>query len=679
MFVLSIVFAFGFMNTSNVYADVTVSNEVSEYFKLDNSFNARFNPEGLNLDVNKNNSIDNDGGYSKVVKFENNLIVNDLDITMKLPESAVTSFRIDIASHYVNGNPVEYSKADTEGTDYDKTIENIINMSFNADKSKVIVKLNGVELGEYDLDTPNPVTPNSKYFTLKLRVQTVEETIDQVKYVRNYLTIGEFDIRAQYNADQKIYYQIKNIDDKAIATDIELDFRTDSTSTETFVLASVDQKASDTTGAYKQSLAIPADQNKLTLAKPRIYLNDSFYLRKVGGEYTTVKVAYNKTYTLNIKSCSLLGGFTSLYLISDGYDDILLESNTSIPNEIQFMRAGASTRFAVGGKESDTEVVYEEFTVDVVKAFDYLDSDDNTAPEYVYDEIAYKGFVNAYLNATVVKEDGRETSIGMGTDFEIPSMKDLVQDDVTSYEDLSTSVAYATRTTRTTASSMKFKVNDVGEYEFLVMFGDGKKAMKADDFYSVDDDDDNAITYGKYEDYIFRFEIKDDADIIVKAPAIQGDGYLGVKYTASKFTIDADGRTLKYELFYNAKKDVKDADDAGWIAIPQASLISDKTYNEDGFDYDEIQEIAYNGKLMFTPTRIGSYMIKCTASSTTSPREASATTFISVNSKPAVVKVPSDWLERNVWSVVFLGVGSLCLVGIIVLLCIKPKETVDND
>ena len=35
--------------------------------------------------------------------------------------------------------------------------------------------------------------------------------------------------------------------------------------------------------------------------------------------------------------------------------------------------------------------------------------------------------------------------------------------------------------------------------------------------------------------------------------------------------------------------------------------------------------------------------------------------------------------ENNIWSVVFLGVGTLSLIGIIILLCIKPKEETDND
>ena len=663
VFILSIICAFGVMNTSKAYAEnngITVYAEAEDFFKLDKSFDAKFNPEGLRLLVNKTNS--NDTG-SKPVKFKNDLMVNDLDIKMKLPADATTSFRFDVASHYVNGNPKEYSKVNTEaGTEFDKIIENIVSLSYDQN-GKVVCTLNGVEIPALDVDSDG-------YFTLQVRVKTYPDN-------KNYLTIGEFDIKNAYNStDKQIYYAIKNIDNKAVATEIELDFNTSKETEEYFVLVSVDQKASDPSGAYNQSLAVPADQSKLTLAKPRVYLNDSFYLRKADGSYTTIKTAYNKTYTLTINSCSLLGGYKNLYLVEAGYDDLLLESNTENPNEIQFLRVDSNVKFAVGGKENDTEVVYEEFVVNQVVPYNHLENNLNTVPVYGEDEIAYSSFKNALNKATIIETDDKTTSIAIGTDLEIPSMKDLVFDDFTPYEELSISVSYATRTGRNTSSSMKFKVNDIGEYEFLVMFGDGKNTMKAKDFYSVDEEDENKITNGKYEKYIFSFEIIDNADIVVKAPAIQGDGYLGVKYTASKFSVNADGKTIKYELFYNPKKDVKDADDAGWVAIPQASLISDTNYDKDGFDYDEVKEINYNGKLIFTPTRIGSYMIKCTASSTTSPRSAYDNTFISINEKPAVVKVPSDWLEKNVWSVVFLGIGSLCLVGIVVLLCIKPKEQV---
>ena len=38
-----------------------------------------------------------------------------------------------------------------------------------------------------------------------------------------------------------------------------------------------------------------------------------------------------------------------------------------------------------------------------------------------------------------------------------------------------------------------------------------------------------------------------------------------------------------------------------------------------------------------------------------------------------------NWFRNNVWSIVFLSVGTLSLIGIIILLFIKPKEEVETD
>ena len=48
--------------------------------------------------------------------------------------------------------------------------------------------------------------------------------------------------------------------------------------------------------------------------------------------------------------------------------------------------------------------------------------------------------------------------------------------------------------------------------------------------------------------------------------------------------------------------------------------------------------------------------------------------IIKIAEEKVVVRPGNNWLKNNAWSVVFLSVGSLCLVGIIVLLCVKPKE-----
>ena len=89
---------------------------------------------------------------------------------------------------------------------------------------------------------------------------------------------------------------------------------------------------------------------------------------------------------------------------------------------------------------------------------------------------------------------------------------------------------------------------------------------------------------------------------------------------------------------------------------------------------DEVKKAAYDGELTFVPTRIGAYKIVCTATSSVSERDARDETIIKVESSPKEVEVPSKWLENNLRSVIFLSIGTLCLIGIVVLLFVKPKE-----
>ena len=51
--------------------------------------------------------------------------------------------------------------------------------------------------------------------------------------------------------------------------------------------------------------------------------------------------------------------------------------------------------------------------------------------------------------------------------------------------------------------------------------------------------------------------------------------------------------------------------------------------------------------------------------------------LINIASDPDTVDVGGgtiEWLQDNVLSVVFLAIGVLCLIGIVVLLLVKPKD-----
>ena len=62
-----------------------------------------------------------------------------------------------------------------------------------------------------------------------------------------------------------------------------------------------------------------------------------------------------------------------------------------------------------------------------------------------------------------------------------------------------------------------------------------------------------------------------------------------------------------------------------------------------------------------------------------SVRFDSASTVIRVYGEKTEVKVDTHWLQNNIWSVIFLSIGTLALIGIIVLLFVKPKEVAETD
>ena len=238
-------------------------------------------------------------------------------------------------------------------------------------------------------------------------------------------------------------------------------------------------------------------------------------------------------------------------------------------------------------------------------------------------------------------------------------------------------------------------MSEAGDYEFYVVFKDSNgNAMDREDFYKLDEHDDSKIvgiddiaaaiedpmtvvaTY-KYFPAVFRFTVEDDAPMSVTVPDSQGTGYLNIKYTATAFDIQSSGYNVTYTLSYNADVNAT-ADSEDWIEIPKLADVTDE-YNENGFTYSDIESIDYDGDYTFTPVKLGAYKIDCEITSDKSERSASGYTVIKVEEEPAVVKVDTHWLRNNIWSVVFLSVGTLALIGIIVLLFIKPKEEVETD
>ena len=430
----------------------------------------------------------------------------------------------------------------------------------------------------------------------------------------------------------------------------------------TVTLESVDQKTSDSAGDYKQTFEVENGSIK-KYALPRVQVNADFVQNK-----TAIN---GKIYDVNFYPFCI----AKIYNDSDFYVEAkdyangnIWVSNTNKPDDIQFNKPSGSDSLmsfnVCVGEDTDREVVEEDIKVNVID----LDKD-ISAPDYVEDSNLLDRYRKAVEKACF-KQYGDETHcIPLGSKYVIPSMKDIVEDGVTAYEKLSTTVYYRTPKTSGKVTNMNVPTDGAGKYIFYVVFEDeAGNTMNADDFFVVKEENPDVFTEGKFYDYVFEFYLEDDAPVTIEAPSLE-NGKVGKSYTAKNFTIDGitdiseSNNHLEYKLYYNNYVNAKPSD-RGWIEIKKASDATDSA--------DKL--IDYNGKLTFTPNKAGAYMIECKATSYSKVHSASASSIIIVEKNDELEIETSNWFIDNIWSVVFLSLGTVCLIAVVILLCIKPKE-----
>lgn len=255
----------------------------------------------------------------------------------------------------------------------------------------------------------------------------------------------------------------------------------------------------------------------------------------------------------------------------------------------------------------------------------YLDSADN-AEAYA----AYEAKVEEAARGE--GEEGDESyhsiAIGSGQYYKIPSLKDLIECD-TAYEDLSFTVYYSTPSaTDRTTSNLTIEVTAPGTYTFRVVPKDtkGRRPLK-----------ENCPE--------FSFTVYDTEKPVVTAGTTQNKGYKGLSFTSSSFTIKGYNTSAEYSLEYRASENDE------WAAAEE--------------------ELS---TLTFTPEKLGYYRIKCEVTGGNQLKaDPVYSKEISVGD-PVIVKDGANWAKNNVLSIVFLSIAGASLIGIIVLLLIRPKD-----
>ena len=550
-------------------------------------------------------------------ELKRDILLDDLDIKLYLPSADYkVSFVLSYDSKLVNGNPVYEEEA---VTGYKKDIENVIeipsqymgdfvNVKTSIDKTEYLVTIGETEIDFSDSVSLAPKTLGGVVGRIGFKVESEETESAEIKieYINQRASFDE-----ELNKNQKF---VLDSDDQVIAADPVIIF---------------------TEGGYATG--------------------DEKFVAKINQEtemyYRAFHVSDNDV------------DEDDLYVkMPEGAEDKAIISG----NKILFRAAGDITVLVAGYKDLE-----EALKVTVISDNDPAEYD---APIYFNQTAAIESFLDALDKATkttyTVKDETGESHteehsirIGSSRYLSLPSFADMVKDGVTPYDEMKYTICYCTESAdwRNTTAGLKIPVETAGKYKFFVMFEGVCGKMEREDFI----DEDGNIT-GIYSDYVFEFELFNDAPISVEPASSQEKAYQGVEYTASYFVVYANKYNLEYELYY------KNADGT-WQNIPALSKMTEGTS-----EYNTYAPYNFNGSLTFTPVQIGEYKIVLKLTEEGTDRSATAETFITADSAPQKVTPEAEnWWLNNVWSLVFLGVGTLSLIGIIVVLCIKPKE--END
>ena len=287
--------------------------------------------------------------------------------------------------------------------------------------------------------------------------------------------------------------------------------------------------------------------------------------------------------------------------------------------------------------------------------------------------------------------------VGTGAYFYIPSLKAYVSDDACGYTDMDFTVYYKTKSsdTQTTTGSyddLKIELTSAGEYLFRVVptnaagkaqtgifeTSEGSGKYKAAEITSSNVwDAENLVT--------FSFTVSYEGPS-VEDPEDDEIGYVDVVYTVEDFEIVAlSGYKTQYSLYrfeFNAGAAAGSVNEivaaekedgtnslGTWVKINE----KDDTLSDDDENNDNAYEWNPSSSLSFVPQEMGFYKVEVKVASANMPVVTSSK-VINVTSEADVISGSTYWLQDNILSVVFLGVGVLCLIGIVVLLVVKPKD-----
>lgn len=303
----------------------------------------------------------------------------------------------------------------------------------------------------------------------------------------------------------------------------------------------------------------------------------------------------------------------------------------------------------------------------------------------------------SYVDATATVKE----SIFVDETYTVPSVENLLDLGSFAYTKYRRTVNYSVpgsssynSSSASGTSNLSFTITKVGTYRFYVLLSideiDGKSfnisvsKLKEyyDGFYTIKRASDNAPLYASGTKYftdedleneyvpdneetdivkcdlvvpIFEFTIVNAGPNVKITSSYQENGYIGLEYEIKSVKVSGNEVSTSYALKY------KETATSDWVDATEEFDESEKT---------------------FTPSKQGYYKLIVTAIDNDGKTKTAETKEIKVTQKYETVDYKTgfnDWISVNYVPFIFLCISGACLIAIILLLVIKPKEKAKTE
>lgn len=337
-------------------------------------------------------------------------------------------------------------------------------------------------------------------------------------------------------------------------------------------------------------------------------------------------------------------------------------------------------------------------------------TDDGEGASYAENAADYQELVNDALA-------NQQASAGDDKYLYLPSFEGYVNDNITAYRDLKFSIYYISNDSGSSSSlsynELAIELESDGLYRFVIYATDAA----GNDMYYLDGEG-NKVKFAASEltellknpaesdlaDYIpvYSFEVN-YGGLTVTDPEGQNIGFVGTEYSASDFEVTglSSNYTTTYTLFLFDRYKYSTAEGGGPISyseflLKMKDLLNDPETRAEYFtaivpvadlvstdeNYDQFADYEWKpDSLSFIPQDENAFYVIMMEAVDNTFQTKSIQSYMGISVSAAADPLPgeNDWLENNVASVVLLCIAGVALIGIILLIVIKPKDKGDID